>query len=104
MRFTNAMQQEVEDFEQTLKAQWSPLENIAKLAEETGELARDINQRFGSKKKKPSEKDNDTEAEIGDILYTVICIANLLELDIDQAFKKAMKKCYERDKDLYEKK
>ena len=38
---------------------WSPLSILARLMEETGELAREINHRFGPKKKKSSEKDGE---------------------------------------------
>ena len=71
--------------------------------EETGELAREINRRFGPKKKKSSEAEKDIGEEIGDILFTLTCLANSLKIGLDESFRKVMDKCYGRDKDRYAK-
>lgn len=83
---------------------FKPLEILARLTEETGELARELNHRFGPKQKKSSEEKNDIEDEIGDIIFTLTCLANSLDLDLDKAFSHTMDKCYGRDKDRWEKK
>lgn len=99
------IQKTVDDWAQTLKVPyWQPLENMARLSEEVGELAREINIRFGAKKKKPAEEGGDIENEMGDIIFTLACIANGLGLDLQRGFDRAMDKCYGRDKDLHEKK
>ena len=82
---------------------WQPLEIMTRLSEEVGELAREINHRFGPKKKKPSEEVKEIGEEIGDIIFTLSCLANSLKIDLDEAFTKVMDKCYGRDKDRYEK-
>lgn len=101
----NSVQKQVDEWVQQHKAgYWAPHESLAWLMEEVGELAREINHRYGPKKKKPTEDRADIEDEIGDILFTLACIANPLGLDLDRAFDKAMGKAYGRDKDRYEKK
>ncbi|HJS48382.1 MAG TPA: nucleotide pyrophosphohydrolase, partial [Gemmatimonadales bacterium] len=52
-----------------------PLTNLARLTEEVGELAREVNHRFGQKTKKPEEPDGDLGMEMADILFVVICMA-----------------------------
>lgn len=83
---------------------FKPLEMMARLTEETGELAREINHRFGPKKKKEIEDSKEIEDEIADIVFTLICLSNSLNLDMDRGFKSVMDKCYGRDKDRFEKK
>lgn len=82
---------------------WRPHEILARLMEETGELAREINHRFGPKKKKSSEQKKDIEDEIGDVIFTLVCLANSLGIDLERSWKRVMDKCYGRDKDRYEK-
>jgi len=77
---------------------WSPLSMLARLTEEVGEFARLVNHRFGEKKKKASEAEQDLEDEIGDIFYTLICFANAQKLDLDRAIQKSLHKVATRDK------
>ena len=83
---------------------FKPLEILARLTEETGELARELNHRFGPKKKKDTEDKADIEAEAADIIFTLCCLANSLGLDLDRGFKQVMEKLNTRDKDRWEKK
>lgn len=99
------IQKEVDDWVQQYKlGYFKPLEIIARLTEETGELAREINHRFGPKKKKDSEDVKDVEDEIADIIFTLACLSNSLGLDMDRGFKSVMDKLNNRDKDRWEKK
>lgn len=77
---------------------FKPLEILARLMEEVGELAREINHRYGAKKKKSTEKKNEVGDEIADIIFTLICMANSLNIDLDKSFEKMMKKLNSRDK------
>ena len=72
--------------------------------EEVGELAREINDRWGPKKRKSTEIKKQLEDEMADIIFTLCCLANPLKIDLDKAFKRVMDKCHGRDKDRYEKK
>ena len=74
-----------------------PLTNMARLSEEVGELAREINHRFGEKTKKTSEPDGDLGMEMADILFVLICMANREGIDLQQAFDKMMEKVEHRD-------
>ncbi len=77
---------------------------MARITEEVGELAREVNHRYGPKKKKETEDSREIEEEVADVIFALICLSNSLNLDIDRGFKSAMNKCYERDKDRYDKK
>lgn len=83
---------------------FKPLENLARLTEEVGEAARELNHIFGPKKKKVTEAKGDLEEELGDVIYTVVCIANSLEIDLDKSWSKVMKKLNTRDKNRWERK
>ena len=74
-----------------------PLTNLARLTEEVGELAREINHRFGQKTKKKDEPAGDLEMEIADIVFVLICIANREGIDLDSAFDRMMAKVEVRD-------
>ena len=74
-----------------------PLTNMARLAEETGELAREINHRFGQKTRKPEEVEGDLAMEMADILFVIICMANREGIDLDEAFERMMQKVETRD-------
>lgn len=74
-----------------------PLTNLARLAEEVGELARELNHRFGAKTKKPGEAEGSIAMELGDILFVVICLANSQGIDLDDAFARVMQKVTSRD-------
>jgi NTP pyrophosphatase (non-canonical NTP hydrolase) len=76
---------------------FSPLANVARLAEEVGELAREVNHRFGEKPKKPDEPEEAIEMELADILFVVICLANSQKIDLDDAFAAMLAKVTARD-------
>jgi NTP pyrophosphatase (non-canonical NTP hydrolase) len=80
---------------------FTPLTNLARLSEEVGELAREINHRFGQKPKRPEEAAGDLGAELGDILFVVICLANSQGIDLDAAFAGVMEKVRTRDADRW---
>jgi len=98
-------QKQVDEWVQKIKiGYFKPLEIMTRLMEETGELAREINHRFGPKKKKDTESAGDIEEEVADIIFTLTCLSNSLDLDMDRGFKKVMDKLNSRDKDRWEKK
>ena len=76
---------------------FDPLTNLARLAEEVGELAREVNHRFGRKTKKPDEPEGDMGMEMADILFVLICMANHEGIDLDEAFGRMMAKVETRD-------
>ena len=74
-----------------------PLTNLARLAEEVGELAREINHRYGEKTKKADEPEGDLAMEMADILFVIICLANREGIDLQDAFDRMMAKVESRD-------
>src|SRR6476619_4026063 len=74
-----------------------PLTNLARLAEEVGELAREINHRFGQKSKKPEEPEGDLVMEMADIVFVLICMANREGIDLQEAFDRMLAKIETRD-------
>ncbi|MBI2498743.1 nucleotide pyrophosphohydrolase [Candidatus Woesearchaeota archaeon] len=84
---------------------WQPLEILARLVEETGELARELNHRFGAKKKKETEPKGDLGDEITDVMFTLCCLANREGIDLQAEWDKMMgKKLYGRDNQRFERK
>ena len=81
-----------------------PLTNLARLTEEVGELAREVNHQFGQKTKKPDEPEGDLAMEMADILFVLICMANREGIDLQDAFERMMGKVESRDEDRWTKK
>ncbi len=99
------MQQQVDVWvDKHTSGYWQPLEIMARLTEEVGELARELNHRYGPKKKKATEETKEIGDEIGDVLFTLACLANSHKIDLDEAFSRIMEKCYGRDKERFAKK
>ncbi|WP_336771876.1 nucleotide pyrophosphohydrolase [Paenibacillus sp. MMO-58] len=76
---------------------FSPLALMARMSEEVGELAREVNHYYGEKPKKPNEEENSIEMELGDILFILSCFANSLNIDLTEAHNKVMNKFNTRD-------
>ncbi len=99
------MQREVDAYiSQFKEGYFSPLSMLARMSEEVGELAREVNHQFGEKPKKPEEADNSIELELGDILFITICFANSLGIDLTEAHNRVMHKFNTRDADRWTKK
>ncbi|MGG1876966.1 MULTISPECIES: nucleotide pyrophosphohydrolase [Paenibacillus] len=99
------MQQEVDQYiSQFKEGYFSPLSMMARMSEEVGELAREVNHRYGEKPKKADEAENSIEMELGDILFITICFANSLGIDLTEAHNKVMHKFATRDADRWTKK
>jgi NTP pyrophosphatase (non-canonical NTP hydrolase) len=83
---------------------FDPLTNMTRLAEEVGELAREVNHRFGQKTKKPGEPEGDMGMEMADILFVLICMANREGIDLEASFARMMAKVEGRDADRWTRK
>ena len=83
---------------------FDPLTNMARLAEEVGELAREVNHRFGQKTKKPGEPEGDMGLEMADILFVLICMANREGIDLEESFTRMMAKVEGRDAERWTRK
>lgn len=80
---------------------WPPLANLARLTEEVGELARELNHRFGPKQKKASEAEADLALEIADVLFVLLVLANERGIDLEDALERTLEKYRERDSDRW---
>lgn len=76
---------------------WPPLSNLARLTEEVGELARELNHRYGHKPKKADEPEQDIGIELADIMFVLIVIANEQKIDLSASFDQVMEKYRVRD-------
>jgi NTP pyrophosphatase (non-canonical NTP hydrolase) len=83
---------------------FDPLTNLARLTEEVGELAREVNHRYGQKTKKREEPEGDLAMEMADILFVLICMANREGIDLQAAFDRMMEKVEARDEGRWRKK
>lgn len=99
------IQQEVDQYiSQYKEGYFSPLAMMARMTEEVGELAREINHYYGEKPKKPDEEEKTVEEELGDVFFIVLCFANSLGIDLEKAFDTIMHKFQTRDKDRWTRK
>jgi NTP pyrophosphatase (non-canonical NTP hydrolase) len=78
---------------------WSPLSQYARLAEEVGELGRELNFRFGDKPRAAKDAVGSIADELGDVLFIVILLANYLGIDLASAVTATLEK-YERRADV----
>ncbi len=83
---------------------FDPLTNMTRLAEEVGELAREVNHRFGQKTKKAEEPEGEMGMEMADILFVLICMANREGIDLEESFGRMMAKVERRDADRWTRK
>lgn len=79
---------------------FSPLTNMAILAEETGEVARIMARRYGEQSFKAGERDN-LDDELADLLWVLIAIANQTGVNLTEAFARNLQKKTQRDADRH---
>ncbi len=92
------IQKDVDDWAQQFeKPYFSPLSMVATMTEECGEVARVMNHLYGDKNKKDGETMIDLEEELGDLLFTIICIANDQNISLAKAHERKLEKIYGRD-------
>src|SRR5690554_2804294 len=92
------MQKQVDQYiSQFKEGYFSPLALMARLTEETGELAREINHYYGEKPKRADEEENTVDMEIADCLFILLCFANSLNIDLEKAFSDMLHKFNTRD-------
>lgn len=81
---------------------FSELTSLAQLVEEVGEVARVMSRTYGDQSFKKSEEGKKLPDELGDVLFTLICIANQTGIDLTEAFQKNMEKKETRDKNRHQ--
>ena len=99
------LQQEVDFYINSFKeGYFPPMELVARLTEELGELSREVQHVYGMKKKKSSEAIKSLEEETGDLLFVLICFANSQGISLEKALSTVIDKFKERDADRWTKK
>ncbi|MCO4095466.1 nucleotide pyrophosphohydrolase [Macrococcoides canis] len=105
MKTLEEMQQEVDKYISQFKTGYfTPMENMVRLTEEVGELAREINHVYGPKQKKLSEQEKEIGMELADNLFVLITLANSMDIDLTHYFERTMEKFNTRDFDRFERK
>ncbi len=95
------MQATVDSWIRTVGVRYfSPLTNMAVLAEETGEVARIMARRYGDQSFKPGDKD-DLADELADLIWVAVAIANQTGVDLTEAFRNNLIKKSVRDKERH---
>lgn len=79
---------------------FSPLTNMAVLAEETGEVARVLASTDGDRRAKPADVLNLAD-ELADVLWVVAAIANQHGIDLGTAFADNITKKTTRDRERF---
>lgn len=101
----NQIQGEIDKWaNQFTKPYFEPLSRMAAMTEEVGEVARVINRMYGDKKSKDGENLKDLEEELGDLLFTLVCMANAEKIDLLTAYERKMDKVLKRDNNRFERK
>ncbi|MDE5844661.1 MAG: nucleotide pyrophosphohydrolase [Muribaculaceae bacterium] len=91
------MQQIVDNWIKTVGVRYfSPLTNMAILAEETGEVARQMARIYGDQSFKPGEQPELAD-ELADLLWVTVAIANQTGVDLTDAFRRNIEKKTRRD-------
>lgn len=98
-------QQQVDAYiNQFKEGYFPPMELLARLTEELGELSREVQDVYGMKKKKSNEAVKSLAEETGDLLFVLICFANQQGIELDVALEQVMAKFRSRDADRWTKK
>ncbi len=79
---------------------FSPLTNMAILAEETGEVGRIMARKHGDQSWKAGEEDTLAD-ELADLLWVTVAIANQEGIDLTEALAKNIEKKTTRDKNRH---
>ena len=80
---------------------FSPLTNMAVLAEEVGEVARIMARRYGDQSFNDGESDAALADELADVMWGVMALANQSGIDLADAFRKNLDKKDCRDSERH---
>lgn len=86
------------------KPYFEPLSRMTAMTEEVGEVARVMNRMYGDKKSKDGENIKDLEEELGDLFFSLICMANAENIDLTKSYERKMEKVVNRDNNRFERK
>ena len=98
----NTHQKKVDNWIKTYGVRYfSELTNLALLTEEVGELARLVARKYGDQSFKNEKDDLEIKEkiadEMADIIFVVSCLANQLNINLDEAIERNFEKKTQRD-------
>lgn len=100
-------QHKVDDWIKTIGVRYfDEMTNTAVLMEEVGEMARLMARVYGEQSfKRPEDETNamdNLSAEMADVLFVLICLANQTGINLEEALIKSLEKKTNRDKDRHQ--
>ncbi|MCA9485956.1 MAG: nucleotide pyrophosphohydrolase [Nanoarchaeota archaeon] len=95
------MQEKVHKWAEKHGGYWEPMNLLGRLTEETGEVARIMNSKFGQKKIRNPKNESELAEELADILIVITALANTQKINLEKALTKKLKKDLKANKGLY---
>lgn len=95
------LQQDVDGWVRTVGVRYySELTNTAILAEEVGEVARLMARLYGDQSFRAGQEQGtqDLAAEMADVLFVLLCLANQTGVDLGEAFERGLDQRTHRDR------
>jgi NTP pyrophosphatase (non-canonical NTP hydrolase) len=91
-------QKKVDEWIKTIGVKYfSELTNLGILMEEVGELSRIMVREYGDQSFKKNENDLNKADELADIFWVLLCLANQMNIDLEEALLKNIEKKTSRD-------
>ena len=91
------LQNKVTDFVKNNELETSIEVRLIDLVSEIGELSKE-NLKISNYGKEEFQKTEEWESEFGDVLFSLICIANKTDIDLEKSLNKALNKYKKRSK------
>jgi NTP pyrophosphatase (non-canonical NTP hydrolase) len=91
-RTVSGVQQELDSWIRGHGGYWSALSQYVRLVEEVGELGRELNHRVGDKPRGTKDPPGSLTDEFGDLFFVLVLLANSLDVDLDAALTRTLKK------------
>jgi len=92
------LQKKVDRWIQGIGGYWNEFEIFARLTEEVGELASDLQREKGLR---PRNATTNLKGEVGDVLFTLLAFANKMEISVTEAMEETFAKYDLRDVDAW---
>lgn len=91
-------QKKVDEWIKTIGVKYfSELTNLGILMEEVGELSRIMVREYGDQSFKKNETDLNKSDELADIFWVLLCLANQMNIDLEDALLRNIEKKTNRD-------
>jgi NTP pyrophosphatase (non-canonical NTP hydrolase) len=87
-------QREVDQWIRQIGGYWDKFQILAQLTEELGEVAAALQREEGLRPRKAKVS---VKEEVGDLLFTLAAFANVMEIDLEESFKRTLEKYKIRD-------